>query len=153
LPRANRRGPTLAFRISQPHTFVSPNLSLTEPQLAVLRVVWAQDGATVPEVWKALHAERGLAQSTVATVMARLERRGLLERRQERRPDGVQYVYRATVTEDAVRAAMVRELTALLFGGDPSALVAHLAGEGELNAQDLARARGLVARRGRDERE
>ena len=108
------------------HRPMSQSLQLTEPQLAVLRIVWAREGATVPEVWKALHAERGLAQSTVATVMTRLEHRGLLERRQERRPDGVQYVYRATVTEDAVRAAMVRELTALLFEGEPSALVAYL---------------------------
>jgi BlaI family transcriptional regulator, penicillinase repressor len=128
-------------------------LSLTEPQLAVLRVIWAQDGATVPEVWRALHAERRLAQSTVATMMARLERRGLLERRQERRPDGMQYVYRATVTEDAVRAAMVRELTALLFGGEPSALVAHLAGGGQVRAQDLERARELLARDGEEAHE
>ena len=87
-----------------------PSLQVTEPQLAILRVVWAREGATVPEVWKVLHAERGLAQSTVATMMARLERRGLLERRQERRPDGAHYVYRATVSEDAVRAAMVRDV-------------------------------------------
>lgn len=132
---------------------MSQHLQLTEPQLAVLRVVWTHEGATVPEVWKALHEQRGLAQSTVATVMARLERRGLLERRQERRPDGMQYVYRATVTEDEVRAAMVRDLTALLFGGEPSALVAHLVGEGQVRARDLERARELLDRDDAEERE
>ena len=127
------------------------DLSLTEPQLAVLRVVWARGEATVPDVWKVLHAERGLAQSTVATTVARLERRGILARRQERRPDGVQYAYRATVTEAEVRAAMVRELTTLLFDGEPSALVAHLVGGGEVGPGDLERARELLERAGGDE--
>src|ERR1043166_7959080 len=40
---------------------------LTELQLAILRVIWDKGEATVQDIWEALHAERGLAQTTVAT--------------------------------------------------------------------------------------
>src|SRR5437879_967121 len=40
---------------------------LTELQLAILRVLRDRGEATVQDIWQALHAERGLAQTTVAT--------------------------------------------------------------------------------------
>ena len=54
---------------------------LTELQLAIMRVVWDRSEATVQDIWEALHAERGLAQTTVATMLSRLERRGVVTRR------------------------------------------------------------------------
>src|ERR1043166_8912253 len=54
---------------------------LTELQLAILRVIWDKGEATVQDIWEALHAERGLAQTTVATMLSRLERRGVVTRR------------------------------------------------------------------------
>src|ERR1044071_6935859 len=62
---------------------------LTELQLAILRVFWTRGRATVPELFRALWDERGLAQSTVATLITRLEKRGLLARE----GDGRQYGY------------------------------------------------------------
>ena len=114
---------------------------LTEPQLAILRVIWARGEATVPEVWKTLYPERGLAQSTVATMMARLEKRGVLSRRTD---DGRQYVYRATVSEWEVRQAMTAELTSLLFGGDAAALVSHLVETRQVRPGDLDQVRRLL---------
>ena len=64
---------------------------LTELQLAILRVIWDRGEATVQDIWEALHAERGLAQTTVATMLSRLERRGVVTRRAQSRP----YPYRA----------------------------------------------------------
>ena len=49
---------------------------LTELQLAIMRVLWDRSEATVQEIWEALHAERGLAQTTVATMLSRLEQIG-----------------------------------------------------------------------------
>jgi len=54
---------------------------LTELQLAILRVLWERGEATVQDIWEALHPERGLAQTTVATMLSRLERRGVVTRR------------------------------------------------------------------------
>src|SRR5438874_6715560 len=78
---------------------------LTELQLAILRVIWDRSEATVQDVWEALHAERGLAQTTVATMLSRLERHGVVTRRAP--PQSRQYHYRAAVTEREVQHSMV----------------------------------------------
>ena len=116
------------------------DLALTDLQLAILRAIWASGGATVPDVTAALRPDRGLAQSTVATVMTRLERRGVLRREGDPRD----YVYRATVSEADVRAAMVRSLTSLLFDGQASALISHLVEASEVGADDLEYALDLL---------
>src|SRR5207247_10474608 len=91
---------------------------LTELQLAIMRVIWDRSEATVQEIWEALHAERGLAQTTVATMLSRLERRGVVTRRAQAR----QYHYRAAVPEQEVQHAMVGALTAPPFDGHVTAL-------------------------------
>src|SRR6185295_4945418 len=87
---------------------------LTELQLAILRVVWDKGEATVQDIWEAMHPERGLAQTTIATMLSRLERRGVVTRRAQAR----QYHYKAAVTEPEVQHSMVAELTERLFDGD-----------------------------------
>jgi len=79
---------------------VAETHQLTELQLAIMRVIWAKGEATVQDIWEALHADRGLAQTTVATMLSRLERRGVVTRRAESR----QFHYRAAVTEQEVLA-------------------------------------------------
>lgn len=116
-------------------------IELTELQISILRLLWARGEATVADLWEALHAERGLAQTTVATLLTRLERRGVVARRAEQR----QYVYRALVTEAEVRRSMVEELTEQLFEGDVTALVNHLLTSQEIAPGDLARLRSMIA--------
>lgn len=116
------------------------DLALTELQLAILRVIWDRGGATVPDVAAALRNDRGLAQSTVATVMTRLEKRGVLRRAGDPRD----FVYHATVSEADVRGAMVRSLTSLLFDGHASALISHLVEASEVGAEDLEYALDLL---------
>ena len=102
---------------------------LTEVQMAILRLLWSRSEATVSDIWEALHRERGWAQTTVATLLTRLERRGVVTHRTDNRV----YVYRALVTEEDVQHSMVSELTSRLFEGDVQELVSHL-----LNAQDVS---------------
>ena len=101
---------------------MSERHQLTELQLAILRVIWDKGEATVQDIWEAMHSDRGLAQTTVATMLSRLERRGVVTRRAESR----QYRYRAAVTEQEVQHSMVGELTERLFDGDITALMQHL---------------------------
>jgi predicted transcriptional regulator len=130
---------------------VPPTHELTELQITLLRLLWARGEASVAEVWEALHKERGLAQTTVATLLSRLERRGVVARRAEQR----QYLYRALVTEEEVQQSMVSELTEQLFHGDVTALVNHLLTAQEVAPGDLARLRAMIddaAARGKEER-
>ena len=115
---------------------------LNELQLAILRVIWDRSEATVQEIWEALHAERGLAQTTVATMLSRLERRGVVTRRAQAR----QYHYRAAVTEQEVQHSMVGELTERLFDGDVTALVQHLLSGEDVSPGDIAKIRDMIER-------
>ncbi len=116
---------------------------LTDLQMAVMRVLWERgEGgeATVTEIWEALRPERGLAQTTVATLLSRLEKRGVVAHRAPSR----QFLYRATVTEDEAQKSMVHELTERLFGGDVTALMSHLRSAGAVGPRDLRKLRALV---------
>lgn len=115
---------------------------LTELQLAILRVLWDRGEATVQDIWEALHPERGLAQTTVATMLSRLERRGVVTRRAQAR----QYHYQAAVTEQEVQHSMVGELTERLFDGDVTALVQHLISGKDVSPGDLAKIREMIER-------
>src|SRR5206468_7245943 len=117
---------------------------LTELQLAILRVIWDRSEATVQDVWEALHAERGLAQTTVATMLSRLERRGVVTRRAP--PQSRQYHYRAAVTEREVQHSMVGALTERLFDGDVTALVQHLLTGEDVSPGDIAKIRDMNER-------
>ena len=114
--------------------------TLTELQLDILRVLWKQGEATTQDVHDALASTRGLAPTTVSTLLSRLEKKGVLAYRRQ----GRQHVYRALVDEVEVRRSKVRGLTETLFGGDPAALVSHLVRSDDLDEAELARIRELL---------
>jgi BlaI family penicillinase repressor len=113
---------------------------LTELQLAIVRLLWARGEATVAELWEALYAERQLAQTTLATILSRLERRGVVEHRTRAR----QFIYRALVSAEEVQHSMVNELTSHLFEGDVPALVNYLLTAQDISPGDLARIREML---------
>jgi predicted transcriptional regulator len=119
---------------------VPPVHQLTELQVTILRLLWERGEATATSVWEALYPDRALAQTTVATLLSRLERRGVIARRAVDR----QYVYRALVTEAEVQQSMVSELTERLFDGDVTALVNHLLTSNDIAPGDLDRLRDLI---------
>lgn len=116
---------------------------LTELQVALLRVLWERKEATVAEICAALRSERPLAPTTVATLLSRLEKRGVVRHRTVAR----QYVYRAVVSEQEVRRSMVGDLTERLFDGDVAALVSHLLTSEAVGPDDLQKVRALLADR------
>ena len=122
---------------------MSSEHSLSDLQLSVMHVLWAAGEATVAEVHDALHSKRGLAPTTVATLLSRLEKRGLVEHRSE----GRQFIYRTKVSEQEVQESMVSELTDLLFEGNPAELVSHLLSEREFDPEDLARVKAMIEAR------
>ena len=106
-----------------------------------MRILWDRAEATVLEVQTQLRPERDLAQTTIATLLSRLEKRAVVEHRL----DGRQFVYRPLVTEQEVRRSMVSELTTLLFDGSSAALMSHLLRSREIEAGDLDRVKRMIA--------
>ncbi|MDM4767824.1 BlaI/MecI/CopY family transcriptional regulator [Pelomonas sp. SE-A7] len=123
----------------------SNDLALSELQLTLMRVLWARGEASTAEVVEALHESgRPLAHTTVATLLSRLEKRGLISASR----DGRQLRYVALVDEPEVQRSMVSGLLSSLFQGQPSRLMSHLLSEGEIADDDLAEMRKLLSRRG-----
>ncbi|MBL8298166.1 MAG: BlaI/MecI/CopY family transcriptional regulator [Rhodanobacteraceae bacterium] len=111
-----------------------------------MRVLWARGESSTAEVAEVLARERGIKHTTVATMLMRLEKRGVVALRRDAR----QVYYQARVSESEVRRSMVSELLGSLFGGDARALVSHLVDEAEIVPGDLEALRQRLARGGPD---
>jgi len=96
----------------------------------------------VAEVHQALYEQRGLALTTIATMLRKMEQKGVVAHRVE----GRQFIYRPTVREQDVQRTMIGDLVERLFDGDAKALLTHLVREGEIDADELAELQDLVAR-------
>ena len=116
-------------------------------QLAIMRVLWDLGEATVTEVHQALLDERGLAPTTIATMLKKMEDKGVVEHRAE----GRKFLYRPTMTQEHVTRSMVAELTERLFGGDPMALVTHLISRHRMAPKELSELERMIAEARRKE--
>ena len=118
----------------------SPDIRLSGLQLAIMRVLWTSEEATVNTVHAALRGKRSLAPTTVATLLKRLEKRGLLAHRSE----GRQFVYRPLVSAAEVGRTLVGDLVDDLYAGNSSELFAHLLDAKDIAPGDLARIKEMI---------
>jgi len=121
-------------------------LRLGDLQVAILRVLWEEGEATVARVTEGLAGKRR-APTTIATMLSKMERRGLVDHRVE----GRQFVYRPTLSESEATRTMVADLTERLFEGNVSALVGHLIRSEEIDRDELVRLRAMIVERERME--
>jgi predicted transcriptional regulator len=119
---------------------IEKNPTLGELQLAIMRVLWDRREATATEVHQAL-SDRGLAPTTIATMLTKMERKGVVRHQ----VDGRKFIYQPLVTEQQVRRSMVAELGNRLFGGDATAFVSHLLAEHEIDGRELAEIKKRIA--------
>src|SRR5262245_45945276 len=119
-------------------------LRLTALQLAVMQVLRSSDEDAVTDVQRAMTGRR-LAPTTVATLLVRLEQRGLVSHRAE----GRQYIYRSRVSPADVRETVTRELLRSLFDGDVAAFVSQLLDARELTREEVADLQRLVRNKAR----
>jgi len=122
--------------------------TLGELQTAIMRILWARGRASVAEVHEALRADRRLAPTTVATMLRKMEDKGVLRHVTE----GRAFLYLPTVSEVQVRRSMVAALVERLFAGDARELVAHLVSEREIEPQELDALRRRFGRGRKPER-
>ena len=121
------------------------DLVLSDLQISLMRVFWERPSASAAEVVAALKTTRPLAHTTVATLLTRLEKRGLLHATRE----GRQVTYRAAVSRQEVRRSMVSAVLAGLFDGEARGLLSHLVDQRRIGAAELAEIRAELSRKGR----
>jgi predicted transcriptional regulator len=112
-------------------------------QLQILQVLWDQGPATVSEVQQRLPTGHGLAYTTIATMLRKMEARRLVEHEVA----GRRFVYRAAVAADEVTQSMAGDLLDRLFEGSLADMVSHLLQTREVSREELSRIEALITAR------
>jgi predicted transcriptional regulator len=118
----------------------TPHPTLTPQELAIMKVVWKLDSATVRDVYEALRVRRTIAYTTVMTMMKILEEKGYLTKVRVERA----YVYRPTKPRQQVVGAMVRDFVDRVFDGAAGGLLLHLTKDRRLSKDDRTTIRRII---------
>lgn len=113
-----------------------------DQELALLQYIAEHGTATVGEMAVAFGEPRGLARSTVLTVMERLRKKGYLVRR---RVDGVFRYGSPTGSSEVLQGAVGRFVEKTLQGS-VSPFVAWMSGRSDVSDSELEQLEELVAR-------
>ncbi|MBQ4855972.1 BlaI/MecI/CopY family transcriptional regulator [Rhodanobacter sp. B2A1Ga4] len=115
--------------------------TIGDQELALLQHIDDSGAASVGEVAASFGEPRGLARSTVLTMMERLRGKGYLKRKQLR---GMFRYSTATGAGEAVRSA-VGSFVEKTLSGSVSPFVAWMSEHGEVSDSELAELEALVA--------
>lgn len=115
---------------------------LGDLQLNIMKVLWKAAPATVAQVQKKLGGRR-LAYTTVATMLRKMEDRGLLRHGEV----GRKFLYEPAVSAEDVTRSMANDLVDRLFEGSMAATVSHLLETREVSPTELARLEQLIRER------
>lgn len=113
---------------------------LSPAQQELMDIVWEQGEVSASEVGTILAPKRRLARNTVKTLLLRMEEKGWLTHRQERRT----HRYRAAVPRQVTIGKKVVELIDTLCGGSPEALMTALLDHRGLTDAEAARIREML---------
>jgi predicted transcriptional regulator len=116
--------------------------SIGDQELALLRFLAEQGPLSVGQAAERFGEPRGLARSTVLTMMERLRQKGHLEREQV---DGV-YRYASQVPAGDLLRGAVQSFVEKTLAGSVSPFVAYLAEGAAVSESELAELEDLVAR-------
>ena len=108
-------------------------VKLTPLQLKIMDILWTRKEATVSVVQGALGEKKKLARTTVATILARLEKQGYVAHRETE----TAYNYYPLVKKEIITESMISELIESFFQGKSSRLVSHLLAQEKISAEEI----------------
>jgi BlaI family penicillinase repressor len=115
---------------------------LGDLQLRIMKVLWDFGPATVAKVQRELGGDR-LAYTTVATMLRKMEDRGLVRHR----ASGRRFIYQPAVSAEDVTRSMAHDLVDRVFEGRLADAVSHLLETGDVSRQELAQLERLIRER------
>ena len=118
------------------------SIRLSEFELDVMTHFWSDRELSAPALFERNGAERGVAYSTVKTIIDRLEQKGAIERVANQ---GRTIIYAPAIKRERVRKPLVKTFLRRLFGNDLRPLFAQLVQDEKLSAEELDYLRELVA--------
>ncbi|KRG83354.1 MULTISPECIES: BlaI/MecI/CopY family transcriptional regulator [Stenotrophomonas] len=116
--------------------------TIGDQELALLQYIGENEPASVGEVAAGFGEARGLARSTVLTMMERLRSKGYLQRAQHQ---GV-YRYQSTAQQQEVVSSAVGSFVEKTLQGSISPFVAWMSEKAEVSDNELAELEALVSR-------
>jgi BlaI family transcriptional regulator, penicillinase repressor len=117
--------------------------SIGEWETRILQLVWEHEPCTERQISDLAQVQRDVARTTVLKTLQRLETKGLL-----RREPGRPAMYRAVFEEGHVLPELVRRFVDGVLGGSSEPLVAYLAGQERLSAQDVRALKRIAGKMG-----
>src|SRR5277367_5084339 len=109
----------LTIRTSSPRRAL---LDLAPLELDCMNTLWPMGQGTVREIRDRLAARRPRAYTTIMTIMDRLARKGIVERRKV----GRAYMYRPNLSAEEARGHALDQVIENFFAGSKEALLAQL---------------------------
>lgn len=114
---------------------------VTEAELAVLQALWLSQGLTIRQVSESLSPQNVDGYyATVKKLLERLEAKGFVRRA----PQGIAYVYEATVARDELLGQRLKSLADSLCEGSVTPLLTQLAQNERLNKKQQAALLSLI---------
>ena len=112
----------------------------TDREMAILKILWRREEATVREVSQALREEIPIVQNTVQAFLRTMTDKGLVAFRK----DGRTFVYRPAAESHETRSRLVGAVLTRAFGGAIEELVASAVALRTPTAEEIARLRRLL---------
>lgn len=116
-------------------------IRLSNRELDVMAVLWANGSGTVSEVREALSDP--LAYTTVLTVLRTLEEKGFVRHEEE----GKAHRYTPLVARERAGKSALSRLVDKLFEGSPELLLTQLVSDRRLSSQEIRRLRRILDER------
>lgn len=107
----------------------------TDLEQAILSSIWQRGSATAEQVREDLAAERKLKESTVRTLLSRLEHKGYLKHKVE----GRTYIYASVGGPQGFAMRAVRQIIDRFCEGSAERLIAGMVDDEVLDAEQLRR--------------
>ncbi|MBC8877236.1 MAG: BlaI/MecI/CopY family transcriptional regulator [Planctomycetes bacterium] len=126
------------------HTSQRRTYRLGDLQLKIMRVLWELERASVADVHAHLAADR-LAYTTVATMLRKMDDRGLVRHDEEER----RFIYEACVSESEVRRSSAEDFLDRVCDGSLASAVNHLLETRDVSREELAELQRLIKQHGR----
>ena len=124
-----------------------PTYRLGDLQLRIMKVLWRAAPVSVAKVQKELGGVP-LAYTTVATMLRKMEARGLVRHRER----GRKFLYEPAISAEEVTRSMADDLVERVFEGSLSATVSHLLETRDVSSKELARLEHMIRQRKRQRR-
>jgi BlaI family transcriptional regulator, penicillinase repressor len=106
----------------------------TDGELEILKILWESGPVGLGQIHALLHERRGVAITTVATMLKLMLAKEMVER--EEGPRG--FLWSARVSRKAAVSSLLGKLVQHVFDGSARRLVAHLIQEGDLDERERA---------------